>query len=357
MAGTRKFSFNLFNRISAKERSFVARQLAVMLDAGLPLVQAVRSLSEQTQNQIVYDALTELVTDLENGYRLSDAVKKHPKLFNHVFVSVVAAGESSGKLDVALNLLADELERDYAFRSRVIGAMLYPAVIVAAMIIVGIIMVTRIVPALESVFKDSNLELPWTTKMVVFLTNSIINYWFLYILVLAIAAYALARYLVTPEGQRAFNNLLFRTPVIGTLILNLEMARMTRILGIMMQAGVPIIQAIDSVAMVMDSVVFREALQQVARNVERGAPISQTISRIKAFPATVTEMVAAGEKTGKLEQVLSKLADFYEAETNQSTKNFASLIEPVVFVIVGLGVAFLVFSIIVPIYSLSSAIQ
>lgn len=353
----RKFSFNVLNRVSAKERAFIARQMAVMLDAGLPLVQTVRSLSEQTKNQIVYDSLVELVNDLENGYRLSDAIKKHPKIFNHVFVSVVAAGESSGKLDVALNLLADELERDYAFRSRVIGALLYPALIVVAMFVVGIIMVTRIVPALESVFIESGMDLPWTTQLVVTITNSIIDYWYAYILVIGVAIFLLSRYLMTTEGQRAFNNLLFKTPVIGVLIMNLEMARFTRILGIMMQAGVPIIQAIDAVALVMDSVIYREALKLVARNVERGAPISQTMMKYKDFPTTVTEMIAAGERTGKLEQVLSKLADFYEAETNQSTKNFASLIEPLVFIIVGLGVAFLVFSIIVPIYGLAGAIQ
>lgn len=335
----------------------MARQLAVMLDAGLPLVQAVGSLADQTKNQIVHESLVVLMNDLENGYRLSDAVKKHPKLFNTVFVSVVAAGEASGKLDIALNLLADELERDYAFRSRVFGAMLYPAFIVVAMFVVGVIMVTRIVPALESVFLEANIELPWTTKLVVVITNSIISYWYIYILILAAIIYFLRQYLATHDGRRNFNNLLFKVPVVGGLFTNLEMARMTRILGIMMEAGVPIIQALDSVAMVMDSVIYREALTQVARNVERGAPISQTLAKNPVFPVTITEMIAAGEKTGKLEQVLYKLADFYEAQTDQSTKNFASLIEPVVFVIVGLGVAFLVFSIIVPIYNLSGAIQ
>lgn len=335
----------------------MARQLAVMLDAGLPLVQAVGSLADQTRNQLVHESLVVLMNDLENGYRLSDAVKKHPKLFNTVFISVVAAGEASGKLDVALNLLADELERDYAFRSRVFGAMLYPAFIVVAMFIVGIIMVTRIVPALESVFQEANLDLPWTTQLVVTLTNSIIHFWYFYLLAVGLAVYLGRQYLATHDGRRAFNNFLFKVPVVGGLFTNLEMARMTRILGIMMEAGVPIIQALDSVALVMDSVIYREALTAVARNVERGAPISQTLAKHPAFPVTITEMIAAGEKTGKLEQVLYKLADFYEAQTDQSTKNFASLIEPVVFVIVGLGVAFLVFSIIVPIYNLSGAIQ
>lgn len=327
-----------------------------MLDAGIALADAVRSLSEQSQNQVATAALRSVALDLENGYKFSDAVKKHPKVFNGVFVSVVAAGESSGKLDVALGLLADELERDSSFRSRVIGALLYPAFIVAAMFVVGIIMVTRIVPALESVFQEANVPLPWTTLTVVAITNSIIHFWWIYIIAIALLVYLFTRYSYSDSGKREINNILLKIPAIGSLITNMEMARMTRILGIMMQAGVPIITAIDSVALVLDSIIFREALRAVARNVERGAPISQTLVKFKEFPVAVTEMMAAGEKTGKLEEVLARLADFYERQTEQAIRNVTALIEPVVFVIVGLGVAFLVFSIIVPIYNLSSVL-
>lgn len=327
-----------------------------MLDAGIPLPQAVRSLSEQTDNDMVRDSLIDVVKDLENGYKFSEAVQKHPKIFNHVFVSVVAAGESSGQLDVALNLLANELERDYGFKSKVVGALLYPAFIILAMFVVGLIMVTRIVPALEGVFAESNAQLPFTTQTVVWITNSILAYWWIYILVIVAIVFLIVRYISTDEGRRTINGLLLKIPAFGSLILNLEMTRMTRILSIMLQSGVPIIQAINSVAMVMDNMIFQEALTVVAKNVERGAPISQTLMKIDVFPNTVTQMIAAGEKTGKLEQILGKLADFYEAQTNQSIRNITSLVEPIVFVIVGLGVAFLVFSIIVPIYQLSNII-
>lgn len=328
-----------------------------MLDAGLPVAQAIRSLSEQTDNLVVQRSLIVVVADLENGYKLSDALEKHPKIFNHIFITIVAAGESSGQLDVALTMLADELERDYGFRSRVLGSLLYPAFIIVAMIIVGIIMVTRIVPALEQVFKESSAELPWTTKTVVAITNSLIHGWYWYLLVLAALIYTFARYLSTPNGQRGFANFLMKLPIAGPLLKNLEMSRFTRILSILMRAGVPIITAIDSVAAVMDSITYRELLTTAARNVERGSPLSQSLVKSDQFPNTVTEMIAAGEKTGKLEEVLSKLADFYEQQTNQSSRNVATLVEPVVFVIVGLGVAFLVFSIIVPIYNLASVIK
>jgi len=347
----------LFRRISHKERAFVSRQLAVMLQSGLPISQAVRSLSEQTSNPTLKEVLEEVLADLENGYKFSAAIKKHPKVFNQVFVSVVSAGEATGKIDIAMNLLADELERDQSFRSRVVGALLYPAFIVAAMIVVGILMVTRIVPALELVFQESNVPLPLSTRIVVGVTNSLINYWFVYVAVIALAVVLFSRYYSHEEGRRNVNALMLKLPVFGTLIRNLEMARFTRILGMMMEAGVPIIQALDAVSLVIDNVVYREAMTAVARNVERGAPISQSLVRNPIFPSIINQMVAVGEQTGRLEQVLHKLADYYEEETNQSIKNITALTEPVIFVVVGLGVAFLVFSIIVPIYNLASVIQ
>lgn len=323
----------------------------------MPVTQAIRSLIQQTKNPLMADILEDVLSDLENGYKFSAAVKRHPKMFNQVFVSVVAAGEATGKLDTAANLLADELERDQSFRSRVIGALLYPGFIIMAMIAVGIIMVTRIVPALELVFKESAVELPWTTKTVVLITNSLINYWYVYILVLVGVIYLIGRYISTDDGRRSTNAMLLKVPAMGILIKNMEMARFTRILGLMMQSGVPIIQALDAVALVLDNVLYKEALSVVARNVERGSPISQSLQKNPIFPTTITQMVAVGEQTGRLEQVLGKLANFYEEETNQSIKNITALTEPVVFLIVGFGVAFLVFSIIVPIYNLASVIQ
>jgi len=347
----------LTNRISLDDRTFIARQLAVMIESGLPITQAISSLAEQTSNPQVEEAMRLIHHDLENGYKFSDAIKKHPRLFNQVFVAVIAAGEATGKLDVALNLLATEQERDQRFRGRVMGALLYPAFIVIAMIVVGIIMVTRIVPALESVFKEANVDLPWMTRVVIGITNSLIHYWWAYILVIGGLLYFFFRWIHSDEGRKVFNNFAINVPVFGKLVRNLEMARFNGIFALMIQSGVPIIHAIESVALALDNVLYQEALVAVARNVERGAPIAQSMTKYDIFPPTVTQMIAVGEESGKLEQVLYRLADYYEAETDQSIKNISALTEPIVFVIVGLGVAFLVFSIIVPIYNLSSVIK
>lgn len=348
---------SLFVRVNHKDRAFLARQLAVMLESGLPITQAIRSLIEQTKSSLLEEVLGDVLVDLENGVKFSAAIKKHPQVFNEVFVSVIASGEATGQLDVVSNLLADELERDQGFRSRVIGALLYPGFIILAMITVGIIMVTKIVPALELVFKEAGSTLPWTTLTVIAITNSLIYYWYVYIIVIVGGGFVLSRYLSSEDGRRTSNGLILKIPAFGNMLRNMEMARFTRIFGMMMQAGVPIIQALDAVALVLDNVLYKESLNAVARNVERGSPIAQSLQRDNLFPPTVTQMIAVGEQTGKLEQVLQKLAIYYEEETNQSIKNITALTEPVIFVIVGLGVAFLVFSIIVPIYNLASVIK
>ncbi len=357
MAKSENLVTNLFHRISIKERSFVARQLAVMLQSGLPITQAVRYMGNQTTNDRIKEILAEIVVDLENGYRFSEAIKKHPRLFNGIFIAVVAAGETSGKLDEVLNLLADEQEKDVGFRSKVVGALLYPGFIVVAMIVVGIIMVTRIIPALEGVFKESNVPLPFTTRAVIAVTHSLINFWYLYIFGIGLLIFVFVRYTATEDGRRTLSETTLRIPVIGVLVKNLEMARFTRIFAMLIQAGVPIIQALNSVGEVLDNAIYREALIDVASNVERGSPISKSLVKHPEFPGAVTQMIGVGEQTGKLEQVLNKLADYYERETDQEVKNVAALTEPVVFVIVGLGVAVLVFSIIVPIYNLAGAIK
>lgn len=351
-----ELNFWPFNRITVKERAFIARQLAVMVDAGLPLAQAFQSLSDQVQKPEVAEILRQILNDLENGYRLADALKKHPKVFNQVFVAVTAAGESTGKLGLTMALLADDLERDQSTRSRLVGAMLYPGFIVGAMIVVAIIMVTKIVPALETVFKESNLALPWTTRLIVGVTNSLLHYWFWYILILAAIIALFVRYTHSEDGRRRLDGQLLKMPVFGKVLQNVEMERFTRILGMMIASGVPIIQAIEAVAQVLDNIAYKEALVALARNVERGSTMSQTLAKYKIIPTNVTEMVAVGEQTGRLDEILGRLANHYREEVDQGVKNLSSLLEPIIFVIVGLGVAFLVVSIIMPIYGLAGTI-
>lgn len=348
---------NLFGKVSFEDKTFFARQLSIMLDAGVSLSDAVRSVASQTSNNLAKKTFEMVLDDLENGMRFAEALRKHPKVFNNVFVSVVAAGEASGKLDTALNSLSDELERDNSFRSKAYGALYYPAFIVVALFVVAIIMATRVIPALESVFTEANMDLPLATKIVISVTNSFIGFWYVYILVFAGIIYGLIKFGQTEDGRELFNNIILATPGIGKMLMNLEMARFTRILGLMMESGVPIIQAINSSAEVMDISRYRNALKIVAQNVERGAPISQTLERFDEFPTNIREMIAVGERSGRLEAVLKKLADFYTAQTEQAIKNVSSLIEPIVFVVVGLAVAFLIFSVVVPIYSLSGAIN
>ena len=218
-------------------------------------------------------------------------------------------------------------------------------------------MTVKIIPSLAEVFKESNTTLPWTTTLIITMTNSFIHYWYAYILGVIFVFYVFFRSISSLEGKKRASGILLEIPLISALITNMEMARFARTLAMLIKSGVPILKALESVDKVISNVVFRDILKDVAYNVERGATISHTLSKYKAFPITVTQMISVGESSGKLEEMLNKLAAYYETETDQQIKNISALIEPIIFVIVGLGVAFMVFSIIVPIYNLSGAMQ
>ena len=351
------FLSKYFNRVSGKDRSFMARQFAVLLGSGIQISECANLIKQQTKNKVIANALDNIERDLEAGYSFKESIKKFPNIFPEIFVNVVAAGETSGKLDETLDMMANEFEKDQNFRGRVVGALLYPGFIVGAMVVIGFIMTIYIVPSLESVFAESHVDLPWTTKTIVAITHSIINYWYIYIIAIGAIAFATTKVLGSVDAKRKSSGLVLELPVMGALITDMEMSRFCRTLAMLIRAGVPIIKSLESVSSVIDNYVYKEIIKDVSFNVERGSTISHTLAKYKTFPVTVTQMIAVGEQTGKLEEMLVKMANYYEVETDQAIKNITALLEPIIFVVVGLGVAFLVFSIIVPIYNLSSAIQ
>jgi type II secretory pathway component PulF len=274
-----------------------------------------------------------------------------------VFVSAVRAGEASGKLDEVLSELATQLEKDTEAVAKVKGAMTYPIFIFFAMIVVVIVMMVKIVPQIESIFVENNAQLPWVTKLIIGISNSFINFWWLYFIVLAFVGYSLRFYLKTDGGREHWNTLKIRMPVIGAINQGTYMARFSRTLSMLMRAGVPIIEALRIVADVIDNEIYRNSLLKTAYEVSRGVPISVPLQRDKNFPIIVSQMALVGEQTGKMDEVFGKLAHYYEGQTDEKIKGMSSLLEPVVLIIIGIGAAFVVFSIIMPLYSLSDAIK
>lgn len=353
-ANTMSKYFPFLSGVSIRDRAFVARQIATMLESGIPLARALSIIGVQSANETLKEAMASIVHDLEHGLNFSSAIAKHPRLFNRVFVSAVRAGEASGKLDDVLDELAIELEKDTETTSKIKGALMYPAFIFLTMIGVVVIMMVKIIPSLASVFEENNADLPFATTVIMGLSNSLVGYWYLYVIVLGFAIWGISVYLKTDSGKEHWNGLKIRMPVIGEINQGNYMARFARTFSMLISSGVPIIEALKIVADSIDNDIYREALLKVAYDVSRGVPMSVPIQRDKNFPIIISQMTIVGEQTGKMDEVFRKLAKYYEGQTDDKIKGMSSLLEPLVLVIIGLGAAFVVFAVVLPLYNLTN---
>ncbi len=340
-----------FNRISSHEKAFLARQLAAMLGSGLPLSKAMGILTNQTRNRHLQEILSGVERDLETGLPFSAAIAKYPELFDRIFVNVVVSGEQVGKLAEVLAQLADQLEKDNGFTSRIKGALAYPAFVLVAMLVVGGIMTTYIVPQLRQVFEEAGSKLPLTTTLLIALSDGLIHYWWAILLVgggLLVFAFT---YLRSKAGEAVLGTIEVKFP--GGLGYDVYMTRLTRTLGMLVQSGTPIVEAITVTGAVMDNVLYEKVLADAAEQVKRGIPLSVPLGASELIPPIVSQMVEVGEQTGQLDQILLNLAGYYEGEADGKIKALGSLIEPAVILLIGIGVGFLVYSILVPIYNIA----
>lgn len=340
--------------VSVRDRAFVARQLATMLESGIPLVQAISIIGVQSTNDTLKEALASIVHDLEHGLNFSSAVAKHPRLFNRVFVTAVRAGEASGRIDSVLDELAMELEKNTDSASKIKGALMYPAFILVAMLATVVVMMVKVIPQLEGVFKENGAALPFATQIVMSLSRSLVSFWWIYIVVTGFTIYGIIFYLKTDSGREHWNTLKIKMPIIGEINQGNYMGRFSRTLSMLIASGVPIIEALKIVADSIDNDIYREGILKVAYDVSRGVPMSVPLQRDKHFPMIVSQMAIVGEQTGKMDEVFSKLAHYYEGQTDDKIKGMSSLLEPMVLVIIGLGAAFVIFAVVMPLYSLTN---
>jgi len=344
----------IFEHVSLKEKVFLTRQLATMLGAGLALDQSFKVLASQSENKYLQKVAAQIIADLEQGQNLSNALSRFKNVFDPVFVSVVRSGESTGQLDKVLEQLANQLETSQDFSSKIRSAMMYPAFIVVAMIAIIIAMMIFVIPQLKAVFASSGASLPWTTAMIVSLSDFTVKFWWAELIFIIILSSVLFFFFRSENGGSLWDRLKIRIPVIRDLFLQIYMARFCRTMSMLTAAGLPIIETIAITADVVQNRVIAQSLKAISGQVERGIPISVPMQRDKNFPVLVSQMVMVGEQTGKLEVVLAKLADYYESETDNMIKGMAGLIEPIIIVVIGAGVGFLVFSIMAPIYSIAN---
>lgn len=347
---------DLFYRIAGiplVEKMMFAQHLAVMTGAGIPLTRSVETLSLQTKNQKFSKVLKEVNLDIRKGLTLADSLSKYKKVFPEIFVNMVKVGEASGNLEEVLKVSADQMKKDYELKSKVRNAMIYPGVIMAAMAGIGALMMILVVPKLTQVFKELNTELPISTKFIIGLSDFMSQHWIMGILIAASIAFGI-RYLMKSSSFKSFfDSFILKTPIFGNISKKINSARMARTLGVLIKSGVPIVQGIGIVSGTLSNEKFRISLEKSAQEVQKGQALSQSLKNYPdLYPPIVEQMVEVGEETGTTDQILITLAEFYEDEINNTTKNLSSIIEPILMVVIGVAVGFFALSMLTPMYSI-----
>lgn len=327
-----------------------------MVEAGLTLNQALRLLIRQSKKGPFQNMLNGVLSDLQDGFSFSTSLAKYPEIFDQVFINVIQSGEATGKLEVVLEELAHNQEKEVAITSKIRGALFYPIFVLLVMVVVAYIMMTKVIPQLKDVFLSSGQQLPGSTQFLITLSDFVVNDW--YILIIGIVAVFLGGryYLRTASGQQVYSKYSLKAPVAGNIIELSSMARFARLLGMLLGSGVPLLEALRLITDSFSNKVYQQACAKVAAEVERGIPMSVPMNANPVFPAMVGQMVAVGEQTGKMDEVMIKLAEYFEAEVDDKVNGLATLIEPIVIVILGIGVAWLVQAILLPIYQISTSV-
>src|SRR6266508_2540518 len=323
------------------------RQFATMINSGLPLVQALEILSQQTENKVLAEVTKAVVYDVESGHTLADALRKHPKAFTDLFVNMVAAGEAGGILDTILLRLAQFLEKNDAIVRKVKGAMIYPAVIFSVAGIAVSVLLIFVIPTFQTMFASVNLALPLPTRIVIGASNLLKNYWWAMIAVLVGAAYAINRYYKTAPGKLQIDKLLLKSAV----------SRFTRTLGTLISSGVSILDGLEITARTAGNMVIHNAVMESRASIAGGETIAAQLAKSKVFPPMVISMISVGEQTGGMDEMLSKIADFYDDEVDAAVSALLSLMEPVMIVVLGVIVGGMVIAMYLPIFDMVNAVQ
>lgn len=349
-----KFLDRFLNRVGFSDLVIMTRQLATMVGSGLVLSEAMEILAEQQANKTLQKALAEITRDIDGGLTLAQALSKYPDIFPRLYVNLVRAGETSGKLDAVLLQMADGLEKDREFRARIRGAMIYPAIVLAMMAVVITIMMVFVIPKLLTLYAQSTIELPLPTKILIGMSNLFTNFWWLGIIILISVVIGIRKWQQTPEGNLFIGKLMLKIPIAGKIITNVTLTNFNRTFGLLTAAGIPLLESIDIVSDLTDNPIFKKALKDAYTGVEKGLPFSSLLTA-NIFPRIISQMIRVGEETGRLDEIFSKLAEYFESESDHLVKNLTVAIEPLVLIILGIGVAFLVISIILPIYKLTTS--
>ncbi len=345
-------------KIKDKDIVVFTRQFSTMINAGLPLVQALEILSTQVENKIFGKTIAQIKTDVESGLTYADALKKHPRIFSELYVNMVAAGEAGGVLDTILNRLAAYIEKSMKLKKKVKGAMVYPAVVTGVAVLVIVIIMLFVVPTFSKMFAQLGGTLPLPTRMVIGLSNFIAGIGGLVTLVAIIGVIVfITQFRRTEKGKKISDSILLKLPIIGALLNKVAVAKFTRTLGTLVSSGVPILDCLEITAKTSGNKVVEYSILDVRKEVVGGKTLADPIKKAKVFPPMVTHMVAVGESTGALDAMLSKIADFYDDEVDNAVSNLTAMMEPVLMIFLGTTVGFIVIAMYLPIFKLITLIK
>ncbi|HYH36045.1 MAG TPA: type II secretion system F family protein [Candidatus Saccharimonadales bacterium] len=342
-----------FRRIKTKDKVLFSRQLATLINAGLPLVQSLRSVSNQTTNKAFKVVINEIISDVEAGTAFSVALEKHPTVFNRVYVSLIAAAETSGTLDKGLERLADQQEKDADIISKVRGAMIYPLIVLLVMVAVVTFMLVKVLPQVQSIYDGlPGASLPFVTRFLLFVSDIVTNFWWLLLILIGVGIFFGSRWARTAGGRSAIDSFKMKAWPANKLFMKMYMARFARTGTTLVAAGVPLIQVLEITGEAVDNVHIEKSLQKAAEKVKGGKALSEAIENDPNFLDLVPNMLRIGEQSGAMETMLEKVAVYYEKEVDNEIKAISTIIEPVMMVIMGLIAITIVAAILLPIYGL-----
>jgi type IV pilus assembly protein PilC len=344
-------------RIKTRDVVIFTRQFATMINAGLPLVQSLTILAQQTENKALAEITRAVVYDVESGNTLADAFSKHPRAFSDLYVNMVAAGEAGGILDTILLRLATFLEKSDALMRKVKGALVYPGVIMTVAGAAIAILLIFVIPVFQSMFSSVNMELPLPTRIVIMLSDLLIGYWWALLLGIGAVIFAIRRYYGTLSGRKVIDSALLKSPVLGDLLRKSAVSRFTRTLGTLISSGVSILEGLEITAKTAGNMVIHDAVMASRQSIAGGETIAAPLEKSKVFPPMVISMIAVGEQTGGLDEMLTKIADFYDEEVDVAVGALLSLMEPMMIVVLGVIVGGMVVAMYLPIFDMMNTVQ
>ena len=343
------------NTVKVKDIVFLTRQLATMIEAGIPIAQSLRGIGLGHENKGVKDLLGKVRNDVEGGTNLSTSLKKHPQHFNRLYTSLVTVGEESGTLDILMNKIAGYLEKIEAIKGKVKSALFYPALVMIVAVVIVAILLIVVIPEFEALFSDFGADLPSLTKFIVNLSHSVQQNWHIYLIIaMIISVFVSYSYKRSEKMQHFFDKVILRVPVFGTIIRKAIIARVARTLATMFGAGIPLVDSLQTVGTAAGNRVYQQGLNAIRRDVSTGRSLESSMSDTKLFPGMVLQMVATGEESGELEVMLDKVADFFEDEVDNAVAVISSLVEPFLIIFLGIIVGTIVIAMYLPIFKLGA---